>query len=89
MNGSKNAIVETLNGKLEGTIEDGLYVFKGVPYAVPPVGKLRWLPPEPAKPWKGIRSAHNFGAVAPQNQSSEALVPEWNVKSLRMKIACF
>jgi para-nitrobenzyl esterase len=66
MGSSKNAIVETLAGKLEGQIEDDLYVFKGIPYAEPPIGELRWMPPEPCKPWRGVRPAHDFGAVSLQ-----------------------
>jgi para-nitrobenzyl esterase len=63
---SKQAIVSTKSGKLEGDIENGLYVFKGIPYAEPPVGDLRWMPPRSVKKWNGIREAKNFGAIAPQ-----------------------
>jgi len=59
-------IVETSSGKLEGQVEDGLFVFKGIPYAEPPVGKRRWMPPEPPRPWQGTRKALVFGAIAPQ-----------------------
>lgn len=68
MNSSKNTIVETLSGKLDGKFEDGLYVFRGISYAAPPVGRLRWLPPEPYKHWRGVRSAYNFGAASLQDQ---------------------
>jgi len=61
------AIVATKSGKLEGSFDDGLYVFKGVPFAEPPVGKLRWLPPQPVKKWSGVRPARKYGAMAPQN----------------------
>jgi para-nitrobenzyl esterase len=67
MSADKQAIVATKNGKLEGYIEDGLYVFKGVPYAAPPVGKLRWMPPQPPESWSGVRPARQFDAIAPQN----------------------
>jgi para-nitrobenzyl esterase len=60
------AIVNTKSGKLEGTIKKGLYVFKGIPYAVPPVGSLRWMPPQPVKTWNGVRPAKDYGAIAPQ-----------------------
>jgi len=63
----KQAIVKTKSGKIEGGFEDGLYVFKGIPYAAPPVGGLRWMPPQPVKPWDGVRPAKKFGAIAPQN----------------------
>ncbi len=67
MSNNKKALVTTKSGKLEGSFENGLYVFKGVPYAVPPVGKLRWMPPQPVKPWSGVRLAKEYGAMAPQN----------------------
>jgi len=41
-------------------------VYKGIPYAAPPVGDLRWKPPQPAKPWKGILLAKTFPAMCPQ-----------------------
>jgi para-nitrobenzyl esterase len=63
---SKQAIVNTKSGKIEGSFEDGLFVFKGIPYAAPPVGDLRWMPPGPVKKWDGVREAKNFGAIAPQ-----------------------
>jgi para-nitrobenzyl esterase len=66
MNATQKPIVETFSGKIEGQFEDGLYVFKGIPYAEPPVGKLRWMPPEPRKSWRGIRQAHKFGAASLQ-----------------------
>ena len=48
-------------GTLEGTREDGLRVFRGVPFAAPPVGDLRWREPQPPAPWKGARAAVAFG----------------------------
>jgi para-nitrobenzyl esterase len=60
-------IVQTTSGELEGVFERGLYTFKGVPYAAPPVGEWRWLPPQPLKSWRGVRSAKAFGPIAPQN----------------------
>ncbi len=42
-------------------------VYKGIPYAAPPVGPLRWKPPQPAKPWSGILVARNFPANCPQS----------------------
>jgi para-nitrobenzyl esterase len=62
----KQAIVTTKSGKLEGVERKGLYVFKGIPFAAPPVGKLRWMPPQPVKPWQGVRPAKEYAAVSPQ-----------------------
>ncbi len=42
-------------------------VYKGIPFAAPPVGKLRWQPPEPPASWKGVRECTHFGSVCPQN----------------------
>jgi para-nitrobenzyl esterase len=66
MNSAKPAVVTTKSGKLEGSLQNGLYVFKGVPYAAPPVGDLRWMPPQPVKAWSGVRQAKQFGTVAAQ-----------------------
>ena len=63
----KNPVVNTKNGKIEGLLENGINVFHGVPYAAPPVGDLRWMPPQPVKPWSGVHSAKEFGPIAPQN----------------------
>jgi para-nitrobenzyl esterase len=63
----KGNIVKTSYGELEGVFERNLYSFKGIPYAAPPLGELRWLPPRPCAPWHGIRPAKEFGSIAPQN----------------------
>ena len=64
---NKQAIVKSKNGMLEGELKDGIFVFKGIPYAAPPIGDLRWMPPQPVKPWGGTRPAKKYGAIAPQN----------------------
>lgn len=60
------AIIETSSGKIEGVFRKGLYKFCGVPYAAPPIGRRRWLPPGPPKPWGGVRPAKEFAPTAPQ-----------------------
>ena len=62
-----SAIVSTRYGKLEGEEQDGLLVFKGVPFAGAPEGLRRWLPPGKLATWTGVRDARRFGAVAHQN----------------------
>lgn len=52
---------KTSCGVLEGTYESGIKVFRGVPFAQPPVGELRWKAPQPVKPWTGVRAAKKFG----------------------------
>lgn len=52
-------------GTVVGTVEDGVAVFKGVPFAQPPVGDLRWRPPQPIS-WDGERQATSFALPCPQ-----------------------
>lgn len=59
-------VVETRYGRIRGEEEDGLAVFRGIPYAAPPVGPLRWRLPQSPAPWSGTREASSFGPVAPQ-----------------------
>ncbi|MGH8980093.1 MAG: carboxylesterase/lipase family protein [Acidimicrobiales bacterium] len=54
------------NGVVEGTTEDGLAVFRGMPFAKPPFGPLRFQRPEPPDPWEGVRPATAFGPPPPQ-----------------------
>lgn len=56
------AEVRTPYGVVAGSEESGLRVFKGIPFATPPTGELRWKRPLPPKPWTGIRQAVEFGA---------------------------
>lgn len=58
--------VKTANGILEGTNESGLNVFRGVPFAQPPVGEFRWREPQSVKNWTGVRKADKFGPRAMQ-----------------------
>jgi para-nitrobenzyl esterase len=75
MSTASKAIVSTRSGKVEGIYENRKYEFRGIPYAAPPVGTLRWLPPQPVTPWNDIRLATKFGSISPQNQmpGSDAL----------------
>ena len=63
-------VVKTTNGYVSGAVigEPGkeVTVFRGIPYAAPPVGDLRWKPPQPAQSWSGIRECTRFTAMSPQ-----------------------
>lgn len=56
----------TAQGVIRGVIEGETLTFKGIPYAKPPVGTLRWRPTEPPMRWEGIRDGSRFGAMCPQ-----------------------
>ena len=55
------AVVDTPAGRMKGILEGNLRVFKGIPYARPPIGNLRWKPPQPLPRWQGIRETTEFG----------------------------
>ena len=54
-------------GKVAGSAVDGLGEFKGIPFAAPPVGDLRWKAPQPVKPWSGVRQTTHFGDACMQS----------------------
>jgi para-nitrobenzyl esterase len=68
--------VKTDKGVVEGTLtnKDQVRAFKGIPFAAPPLGKLRWQPPQPAAKWKGIRPAKDFGSHCIQSSGYSDMV---------------
>ncbi len=58
--------IKTESGTISGVSADGLSVYKGVPFAAPPIGDLRWRPPMPAVPWTGVRKADSFAPACMQ-----------------------
>jgi len=54
------------SGRIAGQVRGGVRVYKGIPFAAPPVGTLRWKPPQPVKPWTGVRNCTEFGSWCPQ-----------------------
>ena len=67
-------IVTTAQGRLEGIERDGVWQFRGIPYAAPPVGERRFRPPVAPERWDGVRPADRFGAVAPQAGGGTAML---------------
>ena len=55
------AQVKVTGGAVKGAVTDGVLSFKGIPFALPPVGDLRWRPPQPVVPWTGVKEATAYG----------------------------
>ena len=72
----KTAAVQTSAGKVTGLHEGGLNVFRGIPYAAPPVGERRWLPPQRTEAWSGVAGVDGRRPAAPGGDS-------WNREDTR------
>jgi para-nitrobenzyl esterase len=77
-------VVKIANGTLQGLDESGIRTFKGIPFAAPPVGNLRWREPQPVKNWQGVRKADKFGPRAMQR----AVFGDMNFRSNGMSEDC-
>jgi para-nitrobenzyl esterase len=64
----KNPVLKIEGGEIQGILTEtsGVYAYKGIPFAAPPVGDLRWKPPQPVIPWKGVKVADTYGPAAMQ-----------------------
>lgn len=60
----------------DGTLEDGLTVYRGIPFAAPPVGDLRWRAPQPATKWDGVKHADKFAPECIQGDCRSAVMSE-------------
>ena len=56
---------------MSGVAENGLSIFKGIPFAAPPMGDLRWKSPAPVTPWSGVRKADAFANACMQPPNSQ------------------
>ena len=65
-------LVQIATGTLRGSVVGSSVVFRGIPYARPPVGELRWAPPQPPLPWQGVRDALQPGSACTQRPSGLA-----------------
>jgi para-nitrobenzyl esterase len=67
-------VVPTASGPVQGQAVGNTNVFKGIPFAAPPVGPLRWQPPEPVKPWTAPRNAADYGPICSQPKRPDGVV---------------
>jgi len=63
---ASNDNIKVDGGLISGTTADGVRSFKGIPFAAPPVGELRWKAPQPVIAWNGVRECNDFGPQCPQ-----------------------
>ena len=70
---SKQPVIDIEGGDIQGvpSATSGVTVFKGIPYAAPPVGDLRWREPQPVIPWEGVKVADTFGPIPWQEDLSK------------------
>src|SRR5881394_3130605 len=88
------APVKTEGGLVEGTVADGLTIYRGIPFGAPPVGDLRWRPPQPAAKWSGTLQADKFAASCMQgggapNAKAKAPAPHNSGEQLAKKGVVF
>jgi len=84
------AIAQTKQGPVEGREKDGVQLFSGIPYAAPPVGELRFRPPQPHPAWDGVRPAQQFGFAAPQVPSgglTDGAPVKWDEDCLTLNVS--
>lgn len=62
-------VPQLTSGPISGAYEDGVWSYRGIPYAAPPVGELRWKEPQPVDPWDEVRPCVEYGPSCPQQES--------------------
>ena len=81
----KGPVVKTQQGMLEGiTLPSGINTYRGIPFAQPPVGGLRWKAPQPPKSWTGTRKADAFGS----NPMQKPVFGDMNFRAPQMSEDC-
>lgn len=84
---SAPTVAVTQSGALRGVEEGNLIAFRGIPFAAPPIGDLRWKAPQPPPSWTGVRDASKFGNVCPQINFSNQLVGDEDCLTLNVFVS--
>ena len=71
---SQSVEVSIAKGTISGETERGIQVFRGIPFAAPPVGELRWKAPQPVEPWKGTLTCTKFSPICPQGSYAKSSI---------------
>jgi para-nitrobenzyl esterase len=77
-------VAGTQSGQVQGIVDGNLVAFRGIPFAAPPTGDLRWRPPTPPPSWQGIRDASMFGSVCPQAGSGGQMMGDEDCLTLNV-----
>lgn len=82
------AVVTTDHGRVSGVVAEGVESFKGIPFAAPPVGDLRWRPPADPKPWTDVRAGDAYGPACPQHMPAAWGLPDpkWSEDCLYLNV---
>ena len=79
---SPGSVTNAPVGSLQGEAQDGVTVYRGIPFALAPVGERRWAPPEAFPDWEGVRQATEFGPACPQPPSRPGSIYHWELPSV-------
>lgn len=79
-------VVQTADGLVQGFRKEGVSEFLGIPFAAPPVGNLRWRPPQPPAKWSAVLQATSFGGTCVQNQAGEFAKPSLTEDCLYLNV---
>ena len=74
MAASAGPVITIGDGQVQGIADNNAAIFRGIPYAAPPVGDLRWRPPQAPAKWSGVRDATQFGPACPQSPNSPVMM---------------
>jgi para-nitrobenzyl esterase len=76
---AEDLVIQAPAGAVKGAVSGSVHVFKGIPYALPPVGEARWKPPVAMPAWSGVREATKYGAACTQPKARSGSIYAWDL----------